>query len=162
MKIMHTSFPYGNPKRGGCAQLSKTASFLLMPASARPEPSDLTKEVSAIIKGLMVRRGKEQQALAAATGVSAPQMSRMLAGAKHWDIDQLFRAAEFLEADYREIMLDAEQTVAARANVTPAAQDESTADEDVDVDLDTAHLTQDDVALAAKRGRRKADQPHAE
>jgi transcriptional regulator with XRE-family HTH domain len=133
-----------------------------MPASARPEPSDLTKETAAIIKGLMVRRGKEQQALAAAAGVSAPQMSRMLAGAKHWDIDQLARAAEFLDADYREILLDAEQTVAARRNVTASTQDDEVTDEDVDVDLDTAHLTRDDVALAAKRGQRKADQPHAE
>jgi transcriptional regulator with XRE-family HTH domain len=133
-----------------------------MPASARPEPSDLTKETAAIIKGLMVRRGQEQQALAAAVGVSAPQMSRMLAGVKHWDIDQLFRASAFLGADLREIILDAEQTVAARTNVTAIAQDGDVTDEDVDVDLDTAHLTRDDVALAAKRGRRKTDQPHAE
>lgn len=131
-----------------------------MPASARPEPSDLTKEVAAIIKGLMVRRGKEQQALAAATGVSAPQMSRMLSGAKHWDIDQLFRAAEFLEADYREIILDAERTVAARANVTAAPQDDVA--EDFDVDLDTEHLAQPDFGLAANRGQKKSDQPHAE
>jgi transcriptional regulator with XRE-family HTH domain len=133
---------------------------MLMPASARPEPSDLTKEVAAIIKGLMVRRGHEQQALATAVGVSPAQMSRMLAGGKHWDIDQLFRAAEFLNSDYREIILDAEQTVAARTNVTPAAQDDVA--EDFDVDLDTEHLAQPDFRLAAKRGQKKSDQPHAE
>lgn len=132
-----------------------------MPASARPEPSDLTKEVAAIIKGLMVRRGHEQQDLAAAVGVSPAQMSRMLAGGKHWDIDQLSRATDFLDADLRAILIDAEETVA-RRNVAPVAEDGGIADEDIDVDLDTAHLSRDDVALAAKRGRRKSDQPHAE
>ncbi|MFJ3029863.1 helix-turn-helix domain-containing protein [Curtobacterium sp. NPDC087080] len=133
-----------------------------MPASARPEPSDLTKEVAAIIKGLMVRRGVEQQKLAAAVGVSPAQMSRMLAGGKHWDIDQLFRATAFLGADFQAVVLDAEQTVAARTDVSPVAQDDTAADEDIDVDLDTEHLSRSDVALAAQRGRRKTDQPHAE
>lgn len=132
-----------------------------MPASARPEPSDLTKEVAAIIKGLMVRRGHEQQSLANAVGVSPAQMSRMLAGGKHWDIDQLSRAAQFLDGDWREILADAEETVVARRNVAPVAQDDDAA-EDFDVDLDPSSLSKDDVALAAKRGRRKADQPHAE
>lgn len=129
-----------------------------MPASARPEPSDLTKEVAAIIKGLTVRRGHEQQALATAVGVSPAQMSRMLAGGKHWDIDQLSRAASFLEGDWREILADAERTVAARSNVAPVADD----DEDFDVDLDTEHLKQSDHALAARRGQKKSDLPHAE
>ncbi|MGN8049589.1 helix-turn-helix domain-containing protein [Curtobacterium sp. 22159] len=129
-----------------------------MPASARPEPSNLTKEVAAIIKGLMVRRGHEQQDLAAAVGVSPAQMSRMLAGGKHWDIDQLSRAAAFLEGDWREILADAERTVAARSNVAPVAED----DEDFDVDLDTEHLKRSDHALAARRGKKKSDQPHAE
>lgn len=133
-----------------------------MPASARPEPSDLTKEIAAIIKGLMVRRGVEQQVLAASVGVSPAQMSRMLSGGKHWDIDQLFRATAFLGADFNAVVDDAERTVAARTNVTPLAQDDDAADEDIDVDLDTSHLSKADVALAAKRGQRKADQPHAE
>ncbi|PZE59792.1 hypothetical protein DEJ24_07740 [Curtobacterium sp. MCPF17_001] len=108
----------------------------------------------------MVRRGVEQQVLANAMGVSASQLSRMLAGAKHWDIDQIFRASAFLGADVREILLDAEQTVAARVNVTAASQDDEA--EDFDVDLDTEHLAQTNFDLAAKRGQKKSDQPHAE
>lgn len=138
-----------------------------MSATARPEPSPLTKEISAILNGMLTRRGQEQQALANAVGVSKSQMSRMLAGKKHWDIDQLALACAFLEADSLAVILDAEQTVKARKADTRShlrAVDVAGEQQD-EVHEDDYEFTADvpmDLPMAAKRGRRKVDEPAAD
>jgi len=126
-----------------------------MPATARPEPSAITKEIAAILSGVLARKSVEQQELAKAVGVSRPQMSRMLGGGKHWDIDQLGAACRFLEIDLYETLREAERAVSSRASVSAVPD---TAHEDFDVTSEVRSA----YGKAAHRGPRKADQPHAE
>lgn len=126
-----------------------------MPATARPEPSATTKEIAAILTGVLARNGIEQQELARAMSISRPQMSRMLSGAKHWDIDQLDAACRFLGIDLYETIREAERTVANRATVSAPAQDD-------DEDFEVTDEVRSSYAKAASKGKRKADQPHAE
>ena len=86
----------------------------VMVKGGKTDPGPLTRELASIIKGYLARRGKEQQDLAAAVGISPAQMSRMLNGKKHWDLDQLDRAAAFLDFDALEVLREAAEATADR------------------------------------------------
>jgi transcriptional regulator with XRE-family HTH domain len=68
--------------------------------------------------------------------------------------DGHLKAVQILPATHTATIVDWASDVSTESHADSA--------EDFDVDLDTTHLSRDDVALAAKRGRRKSDQPHAE
>lgn len=82
-----------------------------MPAKAKPEPSPLTREIAAIIKGQLVRHGIEQRALATAMGVSEAQASRMLNGKKHWDIEHVTAACELIGLNVISLIDQAQEPV---------------------------------------------------
>lgn len=50
-------------------------------------------------------------------GVSSGQVSRMLRGLKHWDVDQLDRACEFLGTSIEQVLIDAEKALPLRHSV---------------------------------------------
>jgi transcriptional regulator with XRE-family HTH domain len=117
-----------------------------MPATARPEPSAITKEVAAILTGVLARRGLEQQELAAAVGISRSQISRMLAGNKHWDVDQL---------DVLDVLREASSAVQIRGDVSASTEDD-------EADIDITSEVRSAWGRAAHKGPRKADVPYAD
>lgn len=126
-----------------------------MPATARPEPSAITKEVAAILTGALARRGLEQQELAAAVGISRSQISRMLAGNKHWDVDQLGAACDFLGLDVLDVLREATSAVQMRGDVSATAEDD-------EADIDITSEVRSAWGRAAHKGPRKADVPYAD
>lgn len=103
-----------------------------------------------------LRAADVQQAdAAAAAGISPSQVSRLLSGGRTLTIDQVMALAEIAGVDGIELMEAAEQHVSAE---TPTVTDAM----DVSEVHSTDEGTKSTYGLAAKRGRRKADQPFAE
>ncbi len=134
-----------------------------MPASAKPEPGPFTREVAAILSGLLARQGREQRDLAEAMGVSASQASRMLRGIKHWDVDHLDLACRFLRADLGAVVEEADRATVGRRGSDVGGSPDADDFENVSY-LGRAEVEADlELRPAANTRTRKADrEPFAE
>jgi transcriptional regulator with XRE-family HTH domain len=70
-----------------------------MPSRAKPQPGQLTREVGAILRARMVRQGDTLADLSAGVTVSVAQLSKMLRGRAHIDIEQFDAICSFLGLD---------------------------------------------------------------
>jgi transcriptional regulator with XRE-family HTH domain len=87
-----------------------------MPSGSKAPPGPLTQEVAAIIRERLARKQWPQARLADAirgkvSGVSAPQLSRMLNGTGHIDMDQLDAICAALDLDPVRVLSDASLNV---------------------------------------------------
>lgn len=93
-----------------------------MAGKSKPQPSAQTIELGAIFSGLLGRKRIPQRDLADAIGESEGQVSRMLRGLKHWDLDQIVRASEFLEVNFVDVITEA-SLVAGKGSYALAADE---------------------------------------
>ena len=62
-----------------------------MSKGMKQPPGLLSQEVAAVLRGQLARKKLTQQELATATGISTSQLSMILNGTKHADLEQLDR-----------------------------------------------------------------------
>lgn len=82
--------------------------------SSKDLPSEFTKEIASIVDSWRVRRGLKQKDLELPLGVSKGQVSRLLKGLKHWDIEQLDNVCAFLGVSVLEVISEAESALVGR------------------------------------------------
>lgn len=77
-----------------------------VPSGTKPKPGALHQRTVARIKALVTERGTTVAALADAAGMSRPQLSNILNGARNatLTLDQFGRIADALGVDPRELM----------------------------------------------------------
>ncbi|PPF39937.1 helix-turn-helix transcriptional regulator [Pseudoclavibacter sp. AY1H1] len=74
-------------------------------------PTELAREIVGILRGRAARYDVTQSELAAATGVSQSQLSKMLRGKRPMDIDVMDALAVALGTTVSEIVIEAEAAV---------------------------------------------------
>lgn len=90
-----------------------------MPSGSKPRPSDLTQEVAAILRGRMSRLGLAQGEVAARMGVSQSQLSKMLRGERHIDLDQFDQLCWLTECGMVDVLREADEGTNARPMARP-------------------------------------------
>lgn len=85
-----------------------------MAKGTKPIPGPITQEVAGILRAELARHRILQAQLSAATGISTTQLSGMLKGQKHIDIEQLDALCWALGLDFADVIRDADRQTAAR------------------------------------------------
>jgi transcriptional regulator with XRE-family HTH domain len=85
-----------------------------MPGGTKPPVGPLAHEVVGIIRGHLARIGWTHGKLGAKIGISASQVSRMLRGDRHMDLDQLARICQVTGLRVTDVLAEAERALAAR------------------------------------------------
>ena len=78
-----------------------------MPSGTK-EPSPLSIEIAGVLRGARARLKRTYQELADTTGISRPQVSKLLDGQKRFDIEDLERLCFALGLDWKQVLLDAD------------------------------------------------------
>lgn len=133
-----------------------------VPTGTQPDPSPFAFEVARLLRHALRAADISQQTAAEATGLSTSQVSKLLSGGRTLTIDQAMDLAEVAGVDGIELMEQAEKNVAEGT----LSADAPTVTDAMDI-ADEVHGIdegkKETYGLAARRGRRKADQqPHAE
>ena len=135
---------------------------MIRPMSTVPGP--LTKEIAGIIKGRMSRYNVGQTEMAKYVGVDQSQLSKMIRGMRHINIDQLEVMCTVLGVEIDKVMDEAALAVLNRGlwpNVpflVVGGERVSSPKDDEPTPLSDAEEREgrpDDFGLAAKRGRAK-------
>ena len=104
----------------------------VMPSGTKPPVGPLALAVGRIIRGHLARIGWTHGQLGERVGVSKAQMSRMLRGDKHMDVDLLYRITQVLGMDIVEdVWRDAEAVVVARESDSEISDEEVAAGRDL-------------------------------
>jgi transcriptional regulator with XRE-family HTH domain len=85
-----------------------------MPRGAKSDPGLLTNEVAAILRAQMARKQLLQNAIAEEADISQTQLSGILNGHKHIDIEQLDRLCYALGLTLRDVVGEADEATTAR------------------------------------------------
>jgi len=86
-----------------------------MAGAAKTQPTELTLEIAAILRGKQGRDNITKQAIANAVGVGASYIGQVLAGKKQIDIELLDRICIFLGLDLVEdVIAPADRLTSAR------------------------------------------------
>lgn len=80
-----------------------------MSTGSKPEPGALTREVAGILRAEIARHRLLQGDVAKAAGMSPNQLSGILRGNKHVDLDQLDRLCWALGLSFRDVAADADR-----------------------------------------------------
>ncbi len=79
-----------------------------MSRGSKGEPTKLTEEIAKTIRGELARQQMTKTELAKTVGISLPQISKLTAGLKRFDIEDLDAICEALGLNLREVVADAE------------------------------------------------------
>lgn len=126
-----------------------------VPTGTQPDPSPFAFEVASRLRRALKAAEISQADAAAAAGISTSQVSKLLSGGKTLTIDQAMALAEIAGLDGIKLMEEVEKDMSADSPTVTDAMDISEvhgADEE----------KKSTYGLAARRGRRKVDEPHAE
>lgn len=93
-----------------------------MPGGTKPPVGPLAHEVARIIRGHLARIGWTHGELGARVDISASQISRMLRGHRHMDVDQLDRICTALNLRVVDVLSEAERTIALTEAVDRATE----------------------------------------
>lgn len=93
-----------------------------MPSGSKPQPGPLSRSVGAILRGRMARIDVGTAEIAAAVGVSRSQLSKMLRGVAHIDVEQLASLATSVGLDPVAVLCEAWQGVTPQRVSTSIAQ----------------------------------------
>lgn len=170
-------------RKGDLCLFPEMAKFFHMGTNSR-ELGPMSQAVSAELRAEAGRRNLGVRELAARSRLPYSTVSKTLRAQRVVDVEELARLAHGMDVEPAEIVRNAEiairrhgaayfEALAAadaadlarwglkprRLSVVPATQDEDTS-EDFDVIPDASHLQ--DLPKAARRGRRKADEPAAD
>lgn len=156
------------------------------------EQSAFAREIVARLRGYIARYDLNQADLAILCDVSQSQFSKILRGVRPMTVDQFATVCAALDVDSEALIAEVEEHLADRDELsspisyvsegarrkTPHVYEPDQLDEWATaaaerLGLNVGAVTEDDIhvtpegprsgyALAAKRGRKKADQPHAE
>jgi len=85
-----------------------------MPGGTKSAPGPLTQAITAILRARMGRDNITKTALAAAIGVSRPQVQKILAGQKQIDVEQLDEMCWVLGLNAREVIAEADAVSSGR------------------------------------------------
>lgn len=85
-----------------------------MSKGTKQPPGPLSQEVAAVLRGELARNKLTQADLATATGISASQMSMILNGTKHADLEQLDRMCYALGKTLAVVVTDASAASSSR------------------------------------------------
>jgi transcriptional regulator with XRE-family HTH domain len=85
-----------------------------MPGGTKPPVGPLAHEAARIIRGHLARIGWTHQELGAKVNISASQVSRMLRGDRHMDLDQLARICAVTGLRVVDVLAEAERALAER------------------------------------------------
>ena len=80
-----------------------------MPRGTESEPGPFSIELAAILRGHLARQQQTKQALADAVGMSRPQMSKVLAGKKQMDVEELDRVCWALGLNAIDVITQADE-----------------------------------------------------
>jgi transcriptional regulator with XRE-family HTH domain len=69
-------------------------------------PGALAREIAAILRAALARQQREQTEIAAATGISEGQISKLFAGKKPFDIEDLDKIARALRLNLTEEIIN--------------------------------------------------------
>lgn len=87
---------------------------LFMPKAPKRAIGPLQAEIAADLRAHVARRQIIQSSLAEAANISQAQMSELLAGKKHMDIEQLDRICFAMDLKLRDVIERAEKATASR------------------------------------------------
>lgn len=114
-------FPYANKVKpiftlftNGARFVPKKAYSALMATGSKPAPGALSQEIAAQLRAQIGRKQFTQAALADAVGISTAQMSGILAGKKHVDVEQLDELCFALGLNFREVVASADKATTQR------------------------------------------------
>ena len=93
-----------------------------MPSGSKPQPGPLSRSVGAILRGRMARIDVGTAEIAASVGVSRSQLSKMLRGVAHIDIEQLASFATSVGLDPVAVLVEAWQGVPPQSVSTSITQ----------------------------------------
>ena len=65
-------------------------------------------EIASVLRGKRARLKRTIQELADATGISRPQVSKLLDGQKRFDVEELERLCHALKLDWKQVLFDAD------------------------------------------------------
>lgn len=85
-----------------------------MPTGSKSPTSALTREVAGLLRARLAHKNISQVALAATTGISTSQLSKMLRGVKPIDLDQLDEICWALGLEVRDIVQSADEATDSR------------------------------------------------
>jgi DNA-binding Xre family transcriptional regulator len=91
-----------------------------MPAGAKTPPGPFSQELAAILRAQMARKQLWQAQVAVAAGMSQGQLSAVLNGKKHIDMEQLDRLCYVLGLKLVEVLREADE--ASKWRLTEAGQ----------------------------------------
>jgi len=85
-----------------------------MPGAAKQDPGPLTSEVAARLRARVAREKLAGKDIAAAVGVSPPQMSKILDGKKQIDIELLDRICWAIGQNFDDLIREADEATSFR------------------------------------------------
>ena len=85
-----------------------------MAAGSKPAPGPLSEAIAEILRGQQARKKTTAQAISKAVGMSPAQLSGVLNGQKHVDVEQLDRICFALSLDMEAVLREADEMSAGR------------------------------------------------